>query len=111
TFQREDGVLKRTNGTPLPAGSFLGAQIVHALFITVLLVAITVAFGCVFYSATIPTGTTLLRFAVVVLVGGATFCALGLAITAVIPNADASPAIINAVILPLEFLSGIFIAF
>ena len=111
TFQREDGVLKRTNGTPLPSASFLGAQIVHALFVTVLLVAITVAFGRAFYSAAIPTGTTLLRFVVVVLVGGAAFCALGLAVTAAIPNADASPAIINAVILPVEFLSGIFIAF
>ncbi len=46
-----------------------------------------------------------------VLVGSATFCALGLAVTAVIPNADAAPAIVNAIILPLEFLSGIFIAF
>ena len=43
-------------------------------------------------------------------VGAAAFCALGLAITAVIPNADAAPAaIVNAIILPLLFLSGIFI--
>ena len=111
TFQRESGVLKRTNGTPLPAGSFLAARILHALFITVLLVAITVAFGRVFYSADVPTGTALLRFALVVVAGAVTFCALGLAITAVIPNADASAPIVNAVILPLEFLSGIFIAF
>ena len=110
-FQREEGVLKRTKGTPLPGVSFLGAQIVHALFIMVLLIAIPAAFGRAFYGATIPTGTTLLRFLLVVLVGGATFCALGLALSAVIPNADSSPEIINAVILPVEFLSGIFIAF
>jgi ABC-2 type transport system permease protein len=46
-----------------------------------------------------------------VLIGSAAFCALGLAATSVIPNADASAAIVNAIILPLEFLSGIFIAF
>ena len=34
-----------------------------------------------------------------------------MAITAVIPNADAAGPIVNAVILPVEFLSGIFIAF
>jgi ABC-2 type transport system permease protein len=111
TFQREDGILKRINGTPLPGASFLGAQIVHALFVTVLLVAITAAFGRAFYGAALPTGITLLRFVVVVLVGGGAFCALGLALTSFIPNADASPAVINAVILPVEFLSGIFIAF
>ena len=31
TSQRDAGVLKRTNGTPLPAGSFLGARILHSL--------------------------------------------------------------------------------
>ena len=31
------------------------------------------------------------------------------AVTAVIPNADAAPAIVNASILPLLFLSGVFI--
>jgi len=111
SFQREDGVLKRTNGTPLPAASFIGARIVHAVFISVLLVVITAAFGSAVYHASIPTGLPLLRFAIAILVGSAAFCALGMALTAVIPNADAAGPIVNAVILPVEFLSGIFIAF
>jgi len=111
TFQRDAGVLKRTNGTPLPSSSFLGARIVHALLISVLLVVITAAFGKAFYSASIPTGLTLVRFLIVLVVGAASFCALGLAVTAAIPNAEASAAIVNATILPLLFLSGIFIPF
>ncbi len=111
TFQRDAGVLKRINGTPLPSASFLGSRILHALLVSVLLVAITAAFGRAFYSADIPTGATLLRFLVMLVVGAAAFCALGFAITAVIPNADAAPAIVNATILPLLFLSGIFIPF
>jgi ABC-2 type transport system permease protein len=111
SFQREEGVLKRTNGTPLPAASFIGARILHAVFIAVLLVVITAAFGRALYHASIPTGLPLLRFAIAVLVGSATFCALGMAVTAVIPNADAAGPIVNAVILPVMFLSGIFIAF
>jgi ABC-2 type transport system permease protein len=43
-------------------------------------------------------------------VGAASFCALGLAVTAAIPNAEASAAIVNATILPLLFLSGVLIA-
>jgi ABC-2 type transport system permease protein len=70
-----------------------------------------VAFGRLFYSASIPGGLTLLRFLVVLLVGSAAFCALGLAITVVVPNADASAAVVNAAIFPLLFLSGIFIPF
>lgn len=110
-FQRDSGILKRTNGTPLPGAAFLGARIVHALGVAVVLVVITAAFGRAFYGADIPTGVTLLRFLVMLVVGAASFCALGFAITAVIPNADASAAIVNATILPLLFLSGIFIPF
>jgi len=111
TFQREEGILKRTRGTPLPGASFLGARILHAMFIALVLVALTAVFGHAVYHADIPTGTTLLRFLVALLTGAATFCALGLALTAAIPNADAAAPIVNAVILPVEFLSGIFIAF
>ncbi|HVB45248.1 MAG TPA: ABC transporter permease [Streptosporangiaceae bacterium] len=109
SFQRDAGVLKRTNGTPLPAVAYLGARIVHALLVAVVLVVITATFGHALYSAAIPTGLTLLRFAVILVIGAATFCALGFAITAAIPNADAAAAIVNAAILPLLFLSGIFI--
>jgi ABC-2 type transport system permease protein len=109
TFQRDAGILKRTNGTPLPAVSYFGAKVLHALFVAVLLVALTAAFGRVFYQADVPTGLTLLRFLAMVIVGSASFCALGVAVTALIPNADSAPAIVNATILPLLFLSGIFI--
>jgi ABC-2 type transport system permease protein len=111
TFQREDGVLKRAHGTPLPSAAFLGARVVHAVLVAVLLVVITAAFGRAVYQAEIPTGLSLLRFIVALLVGAAAFCALGLAATAVIPNADAAAPVVNAIILPIEFLSGIFIPF
>jgi ABC-2 type transport system permease protein len=110
-YQREDGILKRAGGTPLPRAAFLGARILHATCVAVLLVAITVAFGSAVYGADIPTGMTLLRFIVALLVGSAAFCALGLAVTALIPNADAAAPVVNAIALPVEFLSGIFIAF
>jgi ABC-2 type transport system permease protein len=109
TFQRDAGVLKRTNGTPLPAAVYFGARVLHALLVSVLLVAITVAFGRAFYDADVPTGATLARFLVMLAVGAGSFCALGFAVTAVIPNADAAAPVVNATILPLLFLSGIFI--
>jgi ABC-2 type transport system permease protein len=108
TFTRDAGTLKRIRGTPMPAASYLGARIVHAVLLALLLVVIVTAFGVAFYNADL-TIRTLPAFLVTVIVGAATFSALGLALTAVIPNADASPAVVNATILPLLFLSGIFI--
>ena len=109
TFQRDSGVLKRINGTPLPNAPFFGARILHAVLVSVLLVVITSGFGRALYHADIPTGATLIRMLVMLAVGAAAFCALGFAISSVIPNADAALPIVNAVILPLLFLSGIFI--
>ncbi len=110
-FLRETGVLKRINGTPMPSVSYLSARILQSLFVAIILVAITCGFGKVAYSVTLPGGTALFEFVVMVVVGAAAFCALGLALSAAIPNADAAAPIVNAVILPLLFLSGIFIPF
>jgi ABC-2 type transport system permease protein len=109
TFARDQGILKRLHGTPLPPISYLGARVLHALFVGVLLVAITAAFGRIAYSAEVPSGLSLLRFLIMLIVGSMSFCALGFAITSLVPNADAAPAVVNASILPLLFLSGIFI--
>lgn len=108
SFTRDAGVLKRIRGSPLPGWAFMAGRIGHAILVTILLVAIVVTFGALFYDAEVPT-RTLPAFLATIAVGAATFSALGLALTGAIPNADASPAIVNASILPLLFLSGIFI--
>jgi ABC-2 type transport system permease protein len=74
-----------------------------------ILVVITLLFGKLAYGSPLPTGTPLMEFIVTFLVGSLAFAALALALTAVIPNADAAPPIVNGAILPLLFLSGIFI--
>jgi ABC-2 type transport system permease protein len=108
-FQRDQGVLKRLHGTPLPAGAFFVARVLHALLIAVLLVLITAAFGAGAYHADVPSGATLGRLLLVLAVGACSFSALGFAVSSLVPNADAGPAVVNATILPLLFLSGVFI--
>jgi ABC-2 type transport system permease protein len=108
SMSRDQGLLKRTRGTPLPGWSFLLGRIVHATFVAILLVVIVTVAGALFYDVDAPAGT-LPAFLITLAVGAATFCALGLAITTIIPNADASPAIANGTILPLLFISDVFI--
>jgi ABC-2 type transport system permease protein len=108
TFLREAGTLKRIRGTPMPAGDYLTARIIHAILMAILLVVIVTTFGILFYNADVAV-RALPAFIVTIVVGAATFSALGLAVTAIIPNADASPAVVNALVMPLLFLSGVFI--
>ena len=107
-YSRDGGLLKRFRGTPLPAWSYLFGRIVHSVLLAMLLVVIVAGAGALVYDVDLPTNT-LPGFILALAVGSATFCALGLAITVIIPNAEASPAIVNASILPLLFISDVFI--
>jgi ABC-2 type transport system permease protein len=108
TMAREEGILKRMRGTPLPAWAYIAGRIGHAIVIALLLVVIVAAFGAIFYGVAVP-WTHLPELLLTLVLGGATFCALGLALTAFVPNADAAPAVVNATILPLLFISNVFI--
>ena len=102
-FARDGGLLKRFRGTPLPAWAYMFGRIAHATLVGLLLVAVTVAAGALFYGVDVPTNT-MPAFIVTLVVTAACFSALGLAATTIVPNADAAPAIINFSILPLLFL-------
>lgn len=105
---RDAGVLKRVRGTPLPAWAYLCARVLLSTLIAVLVIAIVVAAGALFYGATLH-ARTLPAFLVAIVLGAAACSALGLAVTALIPHADAAPAIVNGIVLPLLFISDIFI--
>lgn len=108
TFLRDEGVLKRVRGTPLPPLSYLVARMIHSTFIAVLLLAIVSVAGVLFYDVEFPSGE-ILELLLIVAVGAFAFSALGLAMTSFIPNADAAPPMVNATILPLLFISDVFI--
>ncbi len=108
SLARDQGLLKRTRGTPLPAWAFLFGRVAHMTLVAVLLVAIVTAAGALFYDVDVPT-RTMPAVVVALVVGAAAFSSVGLAVTAFIPNADAAPAVINAVVFPLLFISDIFI--
>ena len=105
-IRRDNGVLKRFRGTPLPPWMFVAAVVLSSLIVAAILTALTVVFGIVVYGVHVPQhiGALILTLAV----GAGTFCALGLAMTVFIPNAEAAPAIINGVLLPIVFISGTF---
>ena len=77
TFQRDAGILKRVDGTPLPAAVYFAGRVLHALFVAILLVVITAAFGRLAYQASVPTGITLVHFLVMLVVGAGSFCGAG----------------------------------
>ncbi len=108
TQARESGLLKRIRGTPLPSSTFIAGRVGNSLVISAIMVVLIGAIGHFVYNVKIPTGT-LAALLVAVGVGAAAFSCLGFALAAFIPNEDAAPAVTNAIVFPLYFLSGIFV--
>lgn len=109
TYQRESGVLKRVRGTPLPPWVFIVGQIGKSVVITIISVVAVVVAGKIFFDVQLPSGTNLPEFFLVAIVGAAVFCSLGVAITAFMKDENSAPALANIIILPLAFVSGIFV--
>lgn len=107
TTLREDGVLKRLRGTPLPAAVFVAGRVVTAFVLSGILVTLLATIGKAGYGVDLP-GASLPAFLLTLLVGTAAFCCLGIAVTRIIPTEKAAPAVTNAVVLPLYFISGTF---
>jgi ABC-2 type transport system permease protein len=106
TMLRDEGVLKRIRGTPMPAGAYLAGLIGSATLNAVLQVAIVVAIGNIFYGVPWPQDPMML--AGFTLLGVVCFASLGVAFSHAIPNEEAAPAYTNAIFLPLIFISGVF---
>jgi len=105
---REDGRLKRGRGTPMPAWVFIAGRVGNSIVVALLMLALIAVLGRILYGVAIPWSEAP-AILVTLVVGAAAFSCLGIALTAIIPSQDAAAPIVNALLLPLYFLSGIFI--
>jgi ABC-2 type transport system permease protein len=105
---RDNGILKRVRGTPLPPWIYIAGRIGSASYLAFIAAAIMLGVGIVFfgielYLETVP--SLLVTFAV----GVACWSALGMLAAAASPSGDSAPALTNATLLPLAFISDVFI--
>ncbi|MEM7095936.1 MAG: ABC transporter permease [Actinomycetota bacterium] len=106
--RRESGQLKRLRATPLRPIVWIAGQVLGSFVLVAFMTVVVTLGGRVLFDVAFNV-STLGQFVLFILLGSATFCALGLAITAVIPNIDAAPAITNLVVFPLYFVSDVFL--
>jgi ABC-2 type transport system permease protein len=108
TAQREGGVLKRRRATPVPAWVLVAGRTLTAVTISLVVLTVLLAFGRVVYGVTLHT-SALPGVALTAVVGSITFCVLGYALSTLIKNQDAAQPMTQAIMLPLYFISGVFI--
>jgi len=105
---RESGVLKRLRGTPAPPGTVMAGRIAAAVVIGLASVAILATVGVVGYHLQIvwPKVPAAL---VTLLLGIGCLAALGLAVVALTRSVVAVQALTLGILIPLSFISGVFI--
>lgn len=108
TYQRDQGILKRARGTPLPSWIFLGGKIAAAIAVAIIGTVVMLAVGAVFFGVQLY-ADSIIPLVLTFFVGVAAFGALGLLLAAIAPNGNAATAIAQATLLPLAFISGVFV--
>lgn len=108
TVLREEGILKRRRATPVPAWVLISGRTLMAIGVSLLSVVVLLLVGRFAYSVHLP-ARHIPGFAITVVVGSISFCVLAYAFSTAITNEDAAQPMVQAVMLPLYFISGVFI--
>lgn len=105
---RDNGILKRVRGTPIPPWAYITGRVVSAVYLAFIAITLMMTVGIVFYGVRLIPEALPAAF-LTFLIGVSCFAALGMLVAAISPNGDAAPAITNATLLPIAFISDIFI--
>jgi ABC-2 type transport system permease protein len=105
---RENGVLKRRRATPVPAVVLIGGQALCTVVTTGVTAGILLVIAKLLYGVGIA-GPAILAIALTTLVGTITFACIGYAISGMIGSQDAAQPTVQMTMLPLWFISGVFI--
>jgi ABC-2 type transport system permease protein len=104
--RRESGILKRVRATPLPGWSYVAAVLTATLAAFAINAVALIVLGRLLFSVALP--SRWLSLILTLAVGALAFAAMGLALTVVIRSAEGSSAAVNAIYLPMSFISGAF---
>src|SRR3954454_15170522 len=104
--RRESGVLKRVRATPLPPATYIVAVLASTFVVFLVEAALIMLLGRTLFGVPVP--EDLLSVFAILLIGAASFAAMGLGMTTLVRSAEGSSAVINAVYLPMAILSGTF---
>jgi ABC-2 type transport system permease protein len=105
---RESGILKRRRATPVPPAVLIAGQIVATLVTVAIMTTLLLVIARVAYNVSLPAPALVAAVAAAIL-GTATFASLGYAVAGLIGSADAAQPIVQVTMMPLYFISGIWI--
>jgi ABC-2 type transport system permease protein len=112
SIEREKGILKRLEGTPMPPSAYFIGKIIMVFTIVFLESAILLGVSSALGKVQLPTDAgRWLTWLWVTVLGVAAGAVLGLAFSSVARSGRAAPAVVTPVALVLQFISGVYFVF
>jgi ABC-2 type transport system permease protein len=108
SLARDQGVLKRMRGTPLPSWIYFAGRLASTGLVAAVASVVIVAAGVVAYDVVVP-WAALPTIALTLVAGILSFAALGLAAAALIRSGQSAMAVAWGTLLPLLFISDVFL--
>jgi ABC-2 type transport system permease protein len=105
---RESGVLKRRRATPVSPTILIGGQALATLVTTTVMTVVLLVVGRLAYGVSFAPGA-LAAIACTVVIGTLSFACIAYAVAGLIGSVDAAQPIVQATVMPLYFISGIWI--
>ena len=110
--ERENGMLKRLSGTPMPRMAYFAGKVVQVTVCTVAETVLLIAVGMLFYHLHLPTSPARWwTFAWVFVLGSAACSLLGIAGSSVPRSASSAMPVITLPFTVLQFISGVYVPF
>jgi ABC-2 type transport system permease protein len=110
--ERENGMLKRLSGTPMPRPAYFTGKVVQVVVCTVAETVLLMAVGMLFYHLHLPTEPARWwTFAWVFILGTAACSLLGIAASSVPRSASSAMPVITLPFTVLQFISGVYVPF
>jgi len=110
--ERENGMLKRLFGTPMPRTSYFFGKLVQVLVCTVAETVLLMAVGMAFYHLRLPTAPGLWwTFTWIFLLGTAACGLIGIAASSVPRSAASAAPVITLPFTVLQFMSGVYVPY
>jgi ABC-2 type transport system permease protein len=107
--QREKGILKRLGATPLARWKLVVSNVLERLVVAAVDALLIIGIGIAMFDVKIL--GSILMVAFLVILGAATFLAIGYALAAFLRTEEQASGVVQLVQIPMMFLSGIFFQF
>jgi ABC-2 type transport system permease protein len=106
--ERELGILKRRRATPVPVWVLVAGRVMISIAVSLAVAVVLLVLAAANYGVHVPAGGAF-ALAIAIVIGSAAFCCVGYAVSCFVDSRESAQPVVQAAVLPLYFISGVWV--